>query len=48
MTRLHWLIAAIALQIGVLATEYLGSVWHVERDHEELMSAWAYDYDDEM
>jgi uncharacterized membrane-anchored protein len=27
MTRLHWLIAAIALQFAVLATEYLGSVW---------------------
>jgi len=27
MTRLHWLIAAIALQLGVLALEYLGSVW---------------------
>jgi len=27
MTRSHWLIAAIALQLGVLATEYLGSVW---------------------
>jgi uncharacterized membrane-anchored protein len=27
MTRLHWLMAAIALQLGVLATEYLGSVW---------------------
>jgi uncharacterized membrane-anchored protein len=27
MTRLHWLMAAIALQLGVLAMEYLGSVW---------------------
>ena len=27
MTRWHWLIAAVALQLGVLATEYLGSVW---------------------
>jgi len=27
MTRLHWLMAAVALQLGVLATEYLGSVW---------------------
>jgi uncharacterized membrane-anchored protein len=27
MTRIHWLMAAIALQLGVLATEYLGSVW---------------------
>ena len=27
MTRLHWLMAAVALQLGVLAMEYLGSVW---------------------
>ncbi|MBW2540690.1 MAG: GDYXXLXY domain-containing protein [Deltaproteobacteria bacterium] len=27
MTRLHWLMAAVVLQLGVLATEYLGSVW---------------------
>jgi uncharacterized membrane-anchored protein len=27
MTRLHWLMAAIVLQLGVLAMEYLGSVW---------------------
>jgi len=27
MTRTHWLLAAVALQLGVLATEYLGSVW---------------------
>ena len=27
MTRHHWLIAAIALQLGVLAMEYLGSIW---------------------
>ena len=27
MTRSHWLMAAVALQLGVLATEYLGSVW---------------------
>ena len=27
MTRHHWLIAAIVLQLGVLALEYLGSVW---------------------
>jgi uncharacterized membrane-anchored protein len=27
MIRLHWLMAAIALQLGVLAMEYLGSVW---------------------
>lgn len=27
MTRLHWLIAAVALQFAVLSMEYLGSVW---------------------
>ena len=27
MTRIHWLMAAIALQLAVLAMEYLGSVW---------------------
>jgi uncharacterized membrane-anchored protein len=27
MSRLHWLIAAVALQLGVLAMEFLGSVW---------------------
>jgi uncharacterized membrane-anchored protein len=27
VTHLHWIVAAIVLQLGVLATEYLGSVW---------------------
>jgi uncharacterized membrane-anchored protein len=29
MNRRHWIHAAIVLQLGVLATEYLGSVWPI-------------------